>query len=102
MPLHLLCDEHIPFPVVQGLRRRGINVTTVQEIGLRSTTDIVILTTVQQQQRVLYTRDADFLRHHHAGVSHAGILYHHPLAYGIGEAIRRVPWPVKPIPWRRW
>ena len=90
MPLPLLCDEHIPLPVVQGLRRRGINVITVQEIGLRSTRDIVILTTALQQQRVLYTRDVDFLRHHHAGAPHAGIFYHHPLAYSIGEAMRRV------------
>ena len=37
-----------------------------------------------------YTQDADFLRHHADGVAHAGIFYHHGLAYGIGEAIRSV------------
>ena len=34
MPLALLCDEHIPYPVIEGLRRRGVDVTTVQQLGL--------------------------------------------------------------------
>ena len=63
MPLSLLCDEHIPYPVIEGLRRRGIDVTVVH---------------------------TDFLRLHAAGVRHVGIFYHHPDAYGYGEAIRRV------------
>jgi hypothetical protein len=41
MPLPLLCDEHIPHPIVEGLRRRDIDVVTVQEIGLSSTRDEV-------------------------------------------------------------
>ena len=34
MALSLLCDEHIPYPVIEGLRRRGLDVVSVQEIGL--------------------------------------------------------------------
>jgi hypothetical protein len=90
MALSLLCDEHIPYPVVEGLRRRGLDVTVAQEGGLGSAKDILILETAQQQHRIVYTRDTDFLRHHAAGVRHGGIFYHHPLAYSIGEAIRRV------------
>ena len=59
-------------------------------MGLRSASDVVILESARQQRRVLYTRDVDFLRYHAEGVAHAGILYHHPLAYSIGEAIRKV------------
>ena len=29
MPLPLLCDEHIPYPVIEGLRRRGIDIVVV-------------------------------------------------------------------------
>ena len=90
MSLSLLCDEHVPYPVVEGLRRRLLDVITVQEAGLRSTRDERILAVARQQGRVVYTQDADFLRHHTAGVEHAGIFYHHRLAYSIGEAIRRV------------
>ena len=90
MALPLLCDEHVPYPVVEGLRRRGLDILTVQEIGLRSTADEQILETARRQRRIVYTQDADFLRHHAAGIKHAGIFYHHRLEYSVGEAIRRI------------
>ena len=90
MALPLLCDEHVPYQIVEGLRRRGLDIAVVQQMGLRSTRDELILEAAQQQRRVVYTLDVDFLRHHASGVAHAGIFYHHPLAYSIGEAIRRV------------
>ena len=90
MALALLCDEHIPYPVIQGLGRRGVDVTTAQQLGMRGALDRVILQTARQQGRVIYTNDTDFLRHHASGVDHSGIIYHHMLDYSIGEAIRRV------------
>jgi predicted nuclease of predicted toxin-antitoxin system len=90
MALALLCDEHIPYPVVQGLERRGVDVTTVKQLGLMGELDREILEIARQQGRVIYTNDADFLRHHAVGVTHSGIIYHHILDYSIGEAIRRV------------
>ena len=90
MPLPLICDEHIPYQVVQGLLRRGIDVLTIQQLGLRSAEDEVILQMAEEQQRVIYTRDTDFLRHHAAGTPHPGIIYHHPLAHSFGSAIRVV------------
>jgi hypothetical protein len=90
MPLALLCDEHIPYQVIEGLRRRGIDVITAQQIGLRSALDEVILDSARQQRRVVYTNDTDFLRLQATGVRHAGIFYHHILNYSIGEAISLV------------
>ena len=90
MALSLLCDEQIPYPVVEGLRRRGIEVRSVQEVGLQSSEDEVIVEAAYREGWVIYTRDADFLRHHSAGIRHAGIFYHHSLAYSIGESIRRL------------
>ena len=90
MPLPLLCDEHIPHAIVEGLRRRGINVVTVQEIGLCSTRDEVIMARARQDGRTIYTRDADFLRLDKDGHKHRGILYHHALAYSIAQAIQKV------------
>ena len=40
MALALLCDEHIPYPVIQGLGRRGVDVTTVQQLGMRGALDL--------------------------------------------------------------
>jgi hypothetical protein len=90
MPLALLCDEHIPFSVIEGLKRRGLDVTTVQQLGMRGELDQIILQTARRQGRVIYTNDADFLRHHATGIDHSGIIYHHTLDYSVGEAIRRV------------
>lgn len=90
MALPLLCDEHIPYPVIEGLRRRGLDVLVVQEIGLSSAEDVTIMDRAREEGQVIYTWDADFLRLHQAGHQHAGIFYHRPLAYSVGEAIRRV------------
>ena len=40
MPLALLCDEHIPYPVIQGLGRRGVDVPTAQQLGMRGALDL--------------------------------------------------------------
>ena len=37
MRFHL--DEHVPHAIAEGLRRRGIDVTTTVEAGLRGTSD---------------------------------------------------------------
>ena len=90
MALSLLCDEQISYPVIDGLRRRGIDVRSVQEVGLRSVEDETIIEAARREGWIIYTRDADFLRHNSAGIQHAGIIYHHPLAYSVGECIRRL------------
>ena len=35
MPLFLLCDEHIPYAIIDGLRGREIDAVSVQRPGLR-------------------------------------------------------------------
>ena len=71
MPLALLCDENIPFPVIDGLNRRGIDAATVQQSGMRSASDKLILEAARQQGRVVFTNDADFLRHHATAIGHS-------------------------------
>ena len=44
----------------------------------------------QQDDRIIYTRDADFLRLDKDGHKHRGIFYHHALAYSISQAIQKV------------
>ena len=90
MPLALLCDEHIPYAVTDELKRRGLDVLTCQEIGLRSEADEAILATARELRRTVYTRDDDYLRLHAVGVLHEGILYHHQSKYSIGNAVEAV------------
>jgi uncharacterized protein with PIN domain len=68
-------DEHVAKAVTEGLRRRGVDVVTVQELGLQAAEDQQHLQRATQEGRVVVTQDTDFLRLHAAGVSHRGIVY---------------------------
>lgn len=56
-----LADVHVPFPIVQGLRTRGMNVVTAQELGMQAADDAVLLEFAFQERRVMLTCDRDFL-----------------------------------------
>ncbi len=70
-------DEHVPKAVANGLRRRGIDVVTVVEAGLRGATDEAHLERAKSENRVIFTQDDDFVRLHAAGNEHSGIVYAH-------------------------
>ncbi len=77
-------DEHVPRAVASGLRRRGVDVLTLQEAGMLGAEDEAHLVLATQQGRVIFTQDADFLRLHATGIEHAGIVYvpqHTPVGY---------------------
>jgi predicted nuclease of predicted toxin-antitoxin system len=68
-------DEHVGSSIVYGLRRRGVDVTTVTEAGVRGRTDEAQLAFALQAGRVTFTQDRDFLRLVASGVPHAGVVY---------------------------
>jgi predicted nuclease of predicted toxin-antitoxin system len=57
--LRLLSDEDIPTSIISGLRKReaGLDVVRVQEVGLRTAEDPIILKWAAAESRVLITRD---------------------------------------------
>lgn len=73
-------DEHIAHSVVEGLRRRGINVMTTHEADILGASDEQQLRHALEQQRVMVTKDDDFLRLHAEGVRHNGIVFIPPQA----------------------
>jgi predicted nuclease of predicted toxin-antitoxin system len=81
-------DENCPRTVAEGLRRRGIDVTTTPEAGLLSAPDEEQAAYGLAQNRVIFTQDQDFLRIHAAGIPHAGIAYCKKDTLSIGEMIR--------------
>jgi hypothetical protein len=81
-------DEHCPRAVADGLRRRGINVTTTPDAGLLHATDEEHVAFALPEGRVVFTNDDDFLALLARGIAHAGIVYCHPQARSIGEVIR--------------
>ncbi|MDX1545701.1 MAG: DUF5615 family PIN-like protein [Rhodothermales bacterium] len=81
-------DEHVSKAIIEGLRRRGVDVMTVREADMLGATDEEQLAFARGQRRVLFTQDADFLRLHAAGVPHAGIAYAHAHRATTGAVIR--------------
>lgn len=68
-------DEHIASAIVDGLRRRGIDVLTTREAGMRGSSDAAQLARAQADGRVMVSQDDDFLRLHAQGTKHSGIVY---------------------------
>lgn len=86
IPFHL--DENCHRAIADGLRRRGVDVTTTPEAGLLSAADQQQLAYCLAQRCVLFTQDRDFLRLHAAQVPHAGIAYCDKDTRSIGEIIQ--------------
>lgn len=82
-------DEHIPSAVAEGLRRRGVNVLTVQSAGQSGLSDPEQLSFAHQEQRVLVTMDSDLLVIASRGFVHSGIAYANSRS-SIGELIRAI------------
>lgn len=87
-------DVHVPFPIVEGLRTRGMDVVTAQERGQQRADDDVLLALALQEQRVMLTSDHDFLRLAKSlsaqSQQFAPIYFWPQQGRKIGEMIRRI------------
>jgi predicted nuclease of predicted toxin-antitoxin system len=81
-------DENVSQAIANGLRRRGIDVTTSPEENLIGKSDQEQLNFAVSQKRVIFTQDTDFLKLHHEGVSHYGIAYCQQKSTSIGEIVQ--------------
>ncbi len=73
----LLADENFPLPVVDGLRRLGHEVLTLQDAGQanQSLSDVAVLHLVRVEGRALLTMNRrHFVRLHGVSSGHAGII----------------------------
>jgi predicted nuclease of predicted toxin-antitoxin system len=81
-------DENAPKAIAEGLRRRGIDVTTTAEVDLIAASDEEQLMFVYLHKRVIFTQDRDFLKLHDEGKKHCGIVYCIKGSRSIGEILR--------------
>jgi predicted nuclease of predicted toxin-antitoxin system len=81
-------DEHCHRAIAEGLRRRGVDVTTTPEIHLQGASDADHIAYAVAEGRVIFTQDRDFLRLHAAGMPHPGIAYADKDTKSIGDIIR--------------
>ena len=80
-------DEHIPKAVADGLRRRGIDVLTVQEARRVGDPDRKLLAFAAMKRRVVVTFDDDLLALDTAGIPHSGIVFSQSGRRSVGELI---------------
>jgi hypothetical protein len=75
--------------IVEGLKRRGVNVFSAMELGKLGLTDEEQLKVASEKQAVIFTCDTDFLRIV-MGRAHLGIIYVHQQKLTVGECIKRL------------
>ena len=85
--LRLHLDENVDPDIADGLRAQGVDVTTTQEVGLRTTGDNHQFEFAQREQRILLTHDRDFLRIAAKLWEHYGIIYCPVAVRSIGHII---------------
>lgn len=97
MALRLLTDKHIAGAIVVQLRRHGIDVVRVEEIGLDEADDTVILERATQDGRSVLSLDDDFDAIHaewlKQGKNHCGIfrgMNHLQGSKGIGTIVKEI------------
>jgi len=84
--IHL--DENCSQAIAEGLRRRGIDVTTTPEVGLLGAIDVDQLAYCLAEGRIIFSYDDDLLRLAASGVEHAGIVYCQQRKRSIGDIVR--------------
>jgi predicted nuclease of predicted toxin-antitoxin system len=87
-------DQHVPGPIVRGLRRRSVDCLTADDDGRRDLEDELILARATELGRILFTMDTDFQAISEAwqslGRPYAGIVFAHQMKITYGDAIRDV------------
>jgi predicted nuclease of predicted toxin-antitoxin system len=81
-------DEHVDPAIADGLRRRGIDVTTTSGVGMIGASDGEHVEYARREERVLVTFDDDFLSAAARNPGHCGIAYKHQGNRSIGHMIR--------------
>jgi predicted nuclease of predicted toxin-antitoxin system len=75
MNIRFHLDENVNCAISEGLRQRGIDVTTANGASLLGKEDIDHIQFAFHERRVIVTHDVDFLRLNNLGIPHAGIVY---------------------------
>lgn len=91
MSLVLYMDHQVPIAITNGLRLRGIDVITAYEDSAHELDDPALLDRALSYNRVLFTRDDDFLaeasRRLRENIPFYGVIYAHQLRVSIGKCV---------------
>jgi len=76
-PIKFYTDENVSSAIVNGLRRRGIDVLSAKDAKMLGKSDEEHLQFATEKNRILFTQDDDFLKLHASGYEQIGIVYTH-------------------------
>lgn len=89
--MKIYADENIERSIIEGLRRRKVEVVSARELGYLSKPDEFHIKKASEIKAVILTHDIDFLRIVSGqGIKHAGIIFSHPKNVSIGQCIKGV------------
>ena len=80
-------DENVPNAIANGLRLRGVDVTTTLEAGLLEAADQEHIEFAHRNHRAIFSFDDDFLSLASRGVEHSGIAFCHQRDRTIGQVV---------------
>ncbi len=80
-------DENVPTAIANGLRLRGIDVSTTKDAGLLEAADEEHIEWAKKEMRVIFSCDDDFLRLASRHIEHAGIVYCHQRHRSVGDIV---------------
>lgn len=90
--MKIYADENTEFAVIEGLRRRKINVIAAVELGYRGKPDEFHLVKAGELEAVILTHDVDFLMMASTpGTKHRGIIFAHAKNVSAGEWAEKDP-----------
>lgn len=94
MKIRVYADENVNGAIINGLRRRGVEIQSTHEAGNLGSTDEEQLAYAVAQEACLFTHDDDLLtiaeRWQQIGKEHFGVIFVHQEKLKIGEIISRV------------
>ncbi|MBI3600510.1 MAG: DUF5615 family PIN-like protein [Nitrospinae bacterium] len=89
--MKIYADENIERSIIEGLRRRRIEVISARELGYIGKSDEFHIKKAFDIKAVVLTHDVDFLiMASRPEVSHYGIIFSHSKNVSIGQCIRGV------------
>lgn len=81
-------DENMPPGLARQLKESGIDVSSVHKLETFGEDDPNLLELATEENRVMCTRDADYVRMARAGAQHAGIVFFEKGQRNIGYIVR--------------
>lgn len=73
--LRFYLDENVQVVIAEQLRKRGIDVVTVRDLGMLGDEDMTHLKRTMEMGYVLCTHDTDYIDLAAAGITHTGIVF---------------------------